>query len=246
MKRKKIAFLLCLAFGLDLAGCGQQGEAASGSGSAGIPSGKASSASVSSESGSIPASESPLSLPPEGTPVPEPDESLPFYLAGTTDERDESVEPYNPEGLAVIPGESIHLAEDTPKADLKQAVTVLSSPGFYDLTVDSAGLTDDRTEGFPAERVLRVTYTYANTDYDAELLVSSLYFRLYDSEGKACAPYIIGDKKDSSYAEPISPGKSCTADVFFILPEDTSAATLVFSDITKTAAPSEYYWELSI
>ena len=248
MNKKKTALLLGLVFGFALAGCGKQGagssSALSPASSGSLEASASSAVNPDSEAGS--AGEASGDLPPEGTPVPEPDESLPFYLTGATDERDESTEPYNPEGLAVIPGETLNLEESASRAVPGEAVQVSSSLGLFDLTVDSVSLTEDRVEGFPAERVLRVTYTYASTDYDAELLISSLSFRLYGSDRKACAPYVLGDRQKKNVAKPIRPGESCTANIYFVFPKEASSATLVFNDVTEHSEPSEVYWELNI
>lgn len=244
MNRMKTALFFGLALGLVLVGCGKQvgaGTTVSSSGAVSV-SGTASG----TESGDGSAGKTSGTLPPEGTPVPEPDESLPFYLAGTTDERDASAAPYNPEGLAAIPGEELRLEENSSKAAVGETVTVSSSLGLYDLTVEQTALIDERVEGFPADRVLRVTYTYASTDYDDDLMVSSLFFRLYDGEKKACAPYIFGGKKEKAVAKPLKPGEICTANVYFVLPDSLSSATLVFDDIAETRKPAEYYWELSV
>lgn len=250
MKRKLVSlFLGVLLGGFVLAGCGNKDQGVPGGSLAGSSvSVSKSGGSSSSDSGasSTAEDESSSKLPPEGTPVPEPDESLPFYLAGTTDERDESAEPFNPEGLAVFPGEEIQLKESGKKASLGETFSVASSFGSYELTLEDAALTDDRAEGFPADRVLRVTYTYAGTDYDGELMVSSLFFRLYDSDGKACSPYVVGNKKEKNSARPLSSGESCTANIYFILPEGSSKATLVFDDLMEAEDPTEFYWELSI
>ncbi|MGX8728113.1 MAG: hypothetical protein ACSW75_00940 [Lachnospiraceae bacterium] len=249
MNRKILAFFLGLTLaGSVFVGCGnkEQGASEGSPARASVSSGQSeSSFSSLNDSASSETEDSSSDLPPEGTPVPAPEDSLPDYLAGTTDVRDESAAAYNPEGLAAIPGEEIQLKDTAVKLPLKETVRIPSSLGSYELTVDSAALTDERIESIPADKVLRITFTYANIDYDADLLVSSLFFRLCDSEGKACAPYILGDKERSS-VKPLKVGKSCTANFYYILPEDSTSTTLVFDDILEESGPSEYYWELKV
>ena len=248
MNRKLLSFFLVLTLaGSVFVGCGNKEPEGSASSSvkASVSSGQ-SVGSVSSIADPV-SSEGEASssaLPPEGTPVPVPEDSLPDYLAGTTDVRDESAAAYNPEGLSAIPGEEIRLSNNAVKLSLKETARIHSAPGSYEITVDSAVLTDERIESIPADKVLRVTYTYASVDYDADLLVSSLFFRLCDAEGKACAPYILGDKEISSI-KPLKAGENCTVNIYFVLPEASTTAALVFDDILEESNPSEYYWELS-
>lgn len=248
MKRKLLAFFLCFALASSLfVGCGhKEQEVSEGSSTrASVSSGQSeSSLSSVTDPASSEATGSSSDLPPEGTPVPVPEDSLPDYLTGPTDVRDGSAATYNPEGIAAIPGEEIELKSNASKIRLKETAKINSTLGSYELTVDSTVLTDERIESIPADKVLRVTYTYANVDFDAELLVSSLFFRLCDAEGKACAPYILGDKERSSL-KPLKAGENCTVNIYYILSEDSTSATLVFDDILEESEPSEYYWELS-
>ncbi len=248
MIKKFLAPALAAALGLLLlSGCGDERLAASSfpEDSGGTPiSAMTTPSSISSTTDS--SLESSDVLPPEGTPIPEPEDSLPAYLASETSEVYSGPEEakYNPEGLAAIPGEAISLSENAKLAKIGETVTPESSLGFYDLTINKAVLTKDRVEGLDAEKVVRIVYTYTSTDYDDELRVNSLFFRLYDADDKACAPYLFGEEKEYPSAESVKPGESCTATVCFSLPKDSKTATLVFDDRGEELDPEEYYWEL--
>lgn len=248
MIRRKLAVPLAFALGIVLLdGCGSpETLPARANSSAFAESSKKSMTESSPESGSgVSLSESGEGVSSPSLYPEKPDESLPYYLQGVTSDWNESAEPYNPEGLAVIPGEPLDLHEDAKATKIGETVTPASALGFYDLTVNAVRLIDERVESFPADKVVRVTYTYKSTDYDTELMVGSHYFRLYDQDGKACSPYFFRETEKDSIAEPLPPGESCTASVCFILPEGSTKATLVFDDLPEEKNPDEFYWELS-
>ena len=134
------------------------------------------------------------------------------------------------EGISAIPGEVVAASQNSLEVKVGDTVTVESSRGTYDLTIDSIRLTDERAAGIRADRVVEITYTYANTHDYADLLVGDTGFILTDSQGRACAPYIF-DPTSGNHPEPmpIGSGEQFTTSFGFILPEDSDpSVTLLY------------------
>ena len=134
------------------------------------------------------------------------------------------------EGFNVVPGEVITASQNSNEVKIGETVTVESARGTFDLTIDSIRLTDERSAGIRADRVVEVTYTYANNHNYADLLVGDTCFMLTDSQGRACASYIF-DPTSGNHPEPmpIGSGEKFTSSFGFILPEDSDASvTLLY------------------
>ena len=129
------------------------------------------------------------------------------------------------EGFNVVPGEVITASQNSNEVKIGETVTVESARGTFDLTIDSIRLTDERSAGIPADRVVEVTYTYANTHNYPDLLVGDTCFILTDSEGRACAPYIF-DPTGGNHPQPMPIGfdEQFTSSFGFILPEDSDTS----------------------
>jgi hypothetical protein len=237
MMRKKVAICV-LAVSLIAAGCGQANKAAVQE-----PESKVSADSyVSSPSDTVSVASSVMdsvSEDPETVPG-EPDEKPDENSAGKTDKwvdvskedpGDEvSTDSTLGEGFNVIPGEVITASENSSEVKVGETVTVESPRGTFDLTIDSIRLTNERSAGIRADRVVEVTYTYANTHNFPDLLVGDTCFMLTDSEGRACAPYIF-DPTGGNHPQPmpIGSGEQFTSSFGFILPEDGgSSVTLLY------------------
>ena len=132
--------------------------------------------------------------------------------------------------ISVIPGDVITVSQDSKEVKVGETVTVESPRGTFDLTIDSIRLTDERSAGIRADRVVEVTYTYANTHNYADLLIGDTCFMLSDSQGRACAPYIFDPTSgDHPQPMPIGQGEQFTSSFGFILPEDSDASvTLLY------------------
>ena len=134
------------------------------------------------------------------------------------------------EGFNVIPGEVVAASENSLEVKVGDIVTVESPRGTFDLTIDSIRLTDERSAGIRADRVVEVIYTYANTHNYQDLMVGDTCFMLTDSEGRACAPYIFDPSSgDHPQPMPIGEGEQFTSSFGFILPEDSdTSVTLIY------------------
>ena len=237
MMRRKIAICI-LAVSLIAVGCGQSDKAVV----------QATDSKVSAESYvSSPADSSSVAAPvmesaaenPEAVRN-EPDEKPDENSAGKSDKwvdvskedpADEvSSDPTLGEGFSVIPGDVITVSQDSKEVKAGETVTVESPRGTFDLTIDSIRLTDERSAGIRADRVVEVTYTYANTHNYADLLIGDTCFMLSDSQGRACAPYIFDPTSgDHPQPMPIGQGEQFTSSFGFILPEDSDASvTLLY------------------
>lgn len=134
------------------------------------------------------------------------------------------------EGFSFVPGEVVTASQNSMQVKLGETVTVESPRGTFDLTIDAIRLTDERAAGIRADRVVEVTYTYANTHNYADLLVGDTCFTLTDSQGRACAPYVF-DPTGGNHPQPmpIGSGEQFTSSFGFILPEDSdSSVTLLY------------------
>ncbi len=134
------------------------------------------------------------------------------------------------EGFNVIPGEVVAVSQNSKDIKVGETVTVETERGSFDLTIDSIRLTDERAAGVRADRVVEVTYTYANTHNFEDLLVGDTSFMLTDSRNIACAPYVF-DSTGGNHPEPmpIGSGEQFKSSVGFVLPEDSNASvTLIY------------------
>lgn len=235
MLRKKIAICI-LAFSLIAAGCGQTKQ-------------------VSPDNDSFPAMESYAPLPndTESLPIPEidstpveekehgvPDEKPDEKAAKKTDSwvdvssqqpADEvSADSTVGEGMGVMPGEIVEVSDDAAEVKIGDTVTVESPRGFFDLTIDSIRLTDERAAGVRADRVVEVAYTYTNNHHFEDLLVGGTSFILMDAQGRALAPYIF-DPTKGNHPEPVplGSGEQFSTSIGFALPADAgSEVTLIY------------------
>ena len=236
MMRKKVA-LCVLAVSLIAAGCGQSNKAVQGTDSKVSADSYVSSPSDTS-SVAAPVMESSAEKPGEvrGEPDEKPDEKTAAKSDKWVDVSKEkpadevSTDSTLGEGFNVVPGDVITASQNSKEIKVGETVTVESARGSFDLTIDSIRLTDERSTGIKADRVVEVTYTYANTHNYEDLLVGDTSFMLTDSEGRACAPYIF-DPTSGNHPQPmpIGSGEQFTSSFGFVLPEDSDASvTLLY------------------
>ena len=236
MMRKKVA-LCVLAVSLIAAGCGQSNKAVQGTDSKVSADSYVSSPSDTS-SVAAPVMESSAEKPGEvrGEPDEKPDEKTAAKSDKWVDVSKEkpadevSTDSTLGEGFNVVPGDVITASQKSKEIKVGETVTVESARGSFDLTIDSIRLTDERSTGIKADRVVEVTYTYANTHNYEDLLVGDTSFMLTDSEGRACAPYIF-DPTSGNHPQPmpIGSGEQFTSSFGFVLPEDSDASvTLLY------------------
>ena len=236
MMRRKVAMCV-LAVSLIAAGCGQTSKAVQGTESK-IPADSYVSSLSDSSSVAAPVMESAAeeSEAVRGEPDEKPDETAAaksdkWVDVSKEDPADEvSTDSTLGEGFSVIPGDVITASQNSLEVKVGETVTVESPRGTFDLTIDSIRLTDERAAGVRADRVVEITYTYANTHNYADLLVGDTCFMLTDSQGRACAPYIF-DPTGGNHPEPmpIGSGEQFTSSFGFVLPEDSdSSVTLLY------------------
>ena len=237
MMRRKVAICV-LAVSLIAAGCGQTNKAASQGTDSGVSADSYVASPGDSSSVAAPIMES-WPEDPEAVrrePDEKPDENAAsksdkWVDVSKQDPADEvSTDSTLGEGFNVIPGEIVTASQNSLEVKVGDTVTVESPRGTFDLTIDSIRLTDERSAGIRADRVVEVTYTYANNHNYADLLVGDTCFMLTDSKGRACASYIF-DPTSGNHPEPmpIGSGEKFTSSFGFILPEDSdSSVTLLY------------------
>lgn len=247
MLKKKVAICI-LAFSLVAAGCGQTKQASAAADS--FPASE-SYAPLPSDTESLPLPE-PNSTPVEDLVPAEPDVKPDEKVAKKTDSwvdvsslppADEvSTDSTYGEGMGVMPGTVVEVSDTSDEVKIGDTVTVDSPRGLFDLTIDSIRLTDERARGVRAERVVEVTYTYANTHDFEDLMVGDTSFILLDAQGKALAPYIFESSNGKHpNPEPIGSGEQFTTSIGFALPGDAgSEVTLIYKASYEVADSFEF------
>lgn len=140
------------------------------------------------------------------------------------------------EGFNVIPGEIVEIADSSKEIKIGDTITVDTPQGSFDLTIDSIGLTDERSAGIPADRVVEVVYTYTNAHDYPDLFVGELSFMMTDAQGRALASYIF-DPTNGKHPQPmpIASGESLSISIGFILPGDAGdEVTLLYRSNYET------------
>jgi len=106
---------------------------------------------------------------------------------------------------------------------------VISEDGteLYAITINSVKFTDERNEysDIDPKSVVVINYTYENIAKDEDLYISSLYFKVIDSDGNVCETYPAGT---TSYAQGTPLGAKCTADEAYGLMSDGADFKLLF------------------
>lgn len=187
----------------------------------------------------------------ESHPAGNADDSLPDYLkeAPVADAQSRAEEANDPaEGINVIAGTDVKLNENAREAKIDKAETYSSNTGDVELTINSIELTDIRSPGQDADRVVRVTYTYKNTGRPDAIMLGNYSFKLLDAKGRACAEYFFdtGDPELNPQAMPVEKGDSCTAVLGYILTDSSNDVVLVFDDLTHNTVETELYWKVTV
>lgn len=110
-------------------------------------------------------------------------------------------------------------------------VTVHTSRGDYSLKFTGVRETTERNE-FADEnpqRVVILEYEYKNISFDSDVVVSYLYFRVYDNYGRSLSTYPDTSTKSTTN---ISQGKTATASVAYGLNNNDNVVTVDFYNIT--------------
>lgn len=179
-------------------------------------------------------------------------DSLPDYLRQDpikdAQSRAEAANGDPAEGINVIAGTDVELKDNAREAKVGKAETYNSNTGDVELTIDSIELTDIRSPGQDADRVVRVTYTYRNTGRSDAIMLGNYSFKLLDAKGRACPEYFFdtSDPELNPQAMPIEKGDSCTAVLGYILLESSNDVTLVFDDLTHNTVETELYWKVTV
>ena len=152
------------------------------------------------------------------------------------------------EGLNVLPGTDVKLDDDAKEVKVDKAETYNSNTGDVELTINSIELTDIRSPGQDADKVVRVTYTYKNIGRPDAIMLGNYSFKLLDSKGKACTEYFFdtNDPELNPQAMPVEKGDSCTAVLGYILTDSSNDVTLVFDDLTHSPVETELYWRVTV
>lgn len=173
------------------------------------------------------------------------DESLPEYLRGDGEWIETDGQTTAGEGTNVLAGEEVTLKTYAELCDIGKAVTVTNPYGTYTLKIDSIGLTDTRREGDSENRqVVRVVYTFTNTDYSGDLYIGDVFFKLLGKDSRACATYSFEDVPTSTHpqAVPAAKNESRTVELGYVLTEPSERVTLVFDDLSDPQNGDELYW----
>ena len=152
------------------------------------------------------------------------------------------------EGMNILPGTDVKLDDDAKEVKVDKAETYNSNTGDVELTINSIELTDIRSPGQDADKVVRVTYTYKNIGRPDAIMLGNYSFKLLDSKGKACTEYFFdtNDPELNPQAMPVEKGDSCTAVLGYILTDSSNDVTLVFDDLTHSPVETELYWRVTV
>lgn len=161
-------------------------------------------------------------------------DSLPNYLRDSAPAESAAAASGYGEGTNVVPGSAISVSENAAKHSTGEVCTINSEKGSYELTIDSIALTNERNSTLAADKVIKITYTYKNTNFNSTLLIGNLDFKLMNSDGLACAQYTLDSagSKDSPEAMPAEKGNSCTATIAYAVSGSSNKVTLIFDDLT--------------
>jgi len=236
MNRKiKSLFCLFLVSALAFTGCGAA-RGADSSSSAGDSSSSAVSSAASGKTAS--SSSSKASSVSSVSPASNPSDST---LTSTV-----VTESNKAEGVNVAPGTSVSLAEGALEGTLGTKLPVPAKNPSFQLSVDKIELTDKRNAAAAAaDKVVRVTYTYENTNLET-LLIGLTSFKLLNSAGEACEIYYFDTTDDiEASAQPAAKGYTVTAAIGFILTGSSGDVTLIYDD-QQMQSGTEYYWKASV
>lgn len=237
--KMKSLFCLFLVSVLAFTGCGASKGADSSSAGVSSSSAAASSASsgktASSSSSSKVSSASSVS---SASPASNPSDST---LTSTV-----VTESNKAEGVNVAPGTSVALADGALEGTLGTKLPVPAKNPSFQLSVDKIELTDKRNAAAAsADKVVRITYTYENTNLET-LLIGLTSFKLLNSDGEACAIYYFDTTDDvEASAQPAAKGYTVTAAIGFILTGSSGDVTLIYDD-QQMQSGTEYYWKASV
>lgn len=124
-------------------------------------------------------------------------------------------------------------------------VTMHTNRGDYSLKITGVRETSERNE-FADEKpkkVILIDYEYQNISFDSDVVISNLYFRVYDNDGNVLTVYPAIDTKSPTT---IGQGKKATASVAYGIDSDEKSISLDFYDITlESMFNSECSFKLS-
>lgn len=121
--------------------------------------------------------------------------------------------------------------EENNTYKIGDTVTVHTNRGDYSLKFTGVRETSERNEyaDEKPQRVVILEYEYKNISFDADVVVSYLYFRAYDKSGNTLTAYPDTSIKSTSN---ISQGKTATASCAYGLNSNENFVTVDFYDIT--------------
>ena len=127
--------------------------------------------------------------------------------------------------------ESQQAEEDSNTYKIGDTVTVHSNRGDYSLKFTGVRETKERNPyaDEKPQRVIVLEYEYKNISFDADVVVSYLYFRTYDKDGNALSVYPDTSVKQTTN---ISQGKTTSASCAYGLNSNDNSVTVDFYDIT--------------
>ena len=179
-------------------------------------------------------------------------EELPDYLKGdasgsgtATKAQDDSAIPSDVgEGRNIETGAQITAAENAESCKLGETYTINTRYGDMELTVQSVDVVKNKDKLSSAPKIVRVNYSYSNVGAVSGVMITDLFFRMADDEGKALPVYIPDYMLDEN-PEPqvVEKGESCDAVICYELYDDPDEFTLFFDDQTTGAVePQELFW----
>ena len=165
-------------------------------------------------------------------------------LDGPRVEDAEVTEESKSEGLNAVPGTEVALKDSAIYGIVGETYSFPTENPHFTLSVDKIELTD-KLNGWPeADRVVRITYTYNNIDLEY-LMIGQYSLRMLDKDGKICQIYYFNPENDPEASMmPVEAGKSYTAAVGFILPDDSDKCTVIYDDLTESS-DLEVAWEMT-
>jgi|GEM_PF-2649047 hypothetical protein len=237
--KMKSLFCLFLVSVLAFTGCGASKGADSSSAGVSSSSAAASSASSGMTASSSSSKASSASSVSSASPASNPSDST---LTSTV-----VTESNKAEGVNVAPGTSVALADGALEGTLGTKLPVPAKNPSFQLSVDKIELTDKRNAAAAsADKVVRITYTYENTNLET-LLIGLTSFKLLNSDGEACEIYYFDTTDDvEASAQPAAKGYTVTAAIGFILTGSSSGDVTLIYDDQQMQSGTEYYWKASV
>lgn len=122
-------------------------------------------------------------------------------------------------------------SNDEKMYKIGDTVTMHTKRGDYSLKITGVRETSERNEfaNEKPKKVILIDYEYQNISFDTDVVISNLYFKVYDNDGNVLTVYPAIDTKSPTT---IGQGKKATASVAYGIDSDEKSVSLDFYDIT--------------